>query len=263
MDSLTQFLRLSILQDPCVFRAAALRGIHYQGSFAQRHSRETTWNNGNFLAVKNIGPEIDVTGLNGSVHKTWGGRKIDGRLRDVVSRLRADLVSKFRALLFRAMRANQHAVAARLAHCFHYVLIQSLADVVPLPRIGHQQRFDAFKYWILVEIVANDFGHIGVDSFVVGDSRPQRVCKGYVPGAIVVEEADSTKRGTVLENQGIKIIVVDSTIDNINPLQAERRSHVDHIVVDHKIPALDQFNAHLTCEIGMFEISGIVGAGGQ
>jgi hypothetical protein len=64
--------------------------------------------------------------------------------------------------------------------------------VFTLRRIGHQQSFNAFQNRVLIEIVANDFGHIGIDRLVVGDSGPQRICEGYVSGAIGIKETLST-----------------------------------------------------------------------
>src|SRR5208283_4584900 len=102
----------------------------------------------------------------------------------------------------------------------------------------------AFQNRVLIEIVANDFGHKGIDSLVVGDSRPQRICEGYVSGAIGIEETLSTERGSALEYQGVEIIVVDSAIDHIDALQAEGGSHINDIIVHHQISPLDEFNAH-------------------
>ena len=73
------------------------------------------------------------------------------------------------------MRTDQHSVTAGLAHSFHHVLFQILANVVPLATIGHQQSFDVFQNRILIEIVANDFGDKGVNGLIVGNARPERV----------------------------------------------------------------------------------------
>ena len=67
----------------------------------------------------------------------------------------------------------------------------------------------------------------------------------------------------MFENQGIEIIVVDSPIDDINALQAEGCSHVDDIIVNHQIPSLDQFYAHLPRQVRVFKIRRVVGAGRQ
>jgi hypothetical protein len=48
--------------------------------------------------------------LNDPVYKTRSGRKIDGGLRDIISWLGVNLLSKFGALLLGTMRADQHPV---------------------------------------------------------------------------------------------------------------------------------------------------------
>ena len=201
--------------------------------------------------------------LDGSVHKTWRGGKIDCGLRDVVSRLRVNLFTKFGTLLFRAVGADQHSVTPRFAHRLHYVFIEPLADVVTLAGVRHQEGFDAFENRILIEIVTNNFGHVGVDCLIVGYACPQGVRKGNVPGAIRIEEADSAERRRALEDERIKIIVVDATVDHIDPLKAEGGSHVHDVVVHHQVAAFNKFYAHLAREVGVLEVSGVEDAGGE
>src|SRR6202040_916556 len=117
----------------------------------------------------------------------------DCRLRNIVSWLGIDLLSKLGAFLCSAMRTNKHSVAPGLAHRFHHVLIQPLADVVTLSWIGHQKRFNALQNRILIEIVANDLGHKSIDGFVVGDSGSERICESYVSSAIRIEKTHRTQ----------------------------------------------------------------------
>ena len=62
----------------------------------------------------------------------------------------------------------------------------------------------------------------------------------------------------MLEDQRVEKVVVDAAIDHVYALQAESGAHVDEVVVDDQIAAFDKFDAHLACEISVFEIGGVV-----
>ena len=62
------------------------------------------------------------------------------------------------------------------------------------------------------------------------------------------------------EYQRIEKVVVDAAIDHVHALQPFGGAHVDDIVLDHQIAALDQLDAHLVGEEGMLVIGAVVDA---
>ncbi len=66
-----------------------------------------------------------------------------------------------------------------------------------------------------------------------------------------------------MEDERIDEIVIDAPIDDVDPLRPARRAHEDDVLVDEKIPALDQLDAQLVGQEGVFVVGGVEGAGGQ
>ena len=116
---------------------------------------------------------------------------------------------------------------------------------------------------VFAEVIANDFRDVGVDGFVVGDSGADGVGEGYVARAICVEEAGDAEDGIAAETERIEEIVVNAAIDDIDAAQAGGGAHVDDVVVDEKVAAFDQFDAHLLGEKCVFEIGGVGDAGSE
>ena len=79
-----------------------------------------------------------------------------------------DAAAEFLAFRGRAVRSDQHSVAAGFAHRFHYVLLQPVEHVPPLGGVRHLSRFHVVQDRILAHIVTDDRRHIGVNRFVVG-----------------------------------------------------------------------------------------------
>ncbi len=63
------------------------------------------------------------------------------RLRDVVARIGLDALAELFALLGGAVRADQHAVAARFAHGLDDVFIQMRQHVLALGGLGAAGKF--------------------------------------------------------------------------------------------------------------------------
>ena len=68
-----------------------------------------------------------------------GARESERRLRDVVARIGDDRRAKFFALLPRAVRADQHAVAAGFADGFHDQFRRCVEHMVALRVVGEQE----------------------------------------------------------------------------------------------------------------------------
>ena len=62
------------------------------------------------------------------------------------------------------------------------------------------------------------------------------------------------------EAERIEEVVVDAAVDHVDALQAVRRLHVDDVVLDHQVAALDQLDAHLLGQEGVLEVGRVVDA---
>src|SRR5207249_534778 len=81
---------LLLVQNPCVLAAAALRRIDHQRSFAQRHSRQTSRNDRDLVAVEHVGAQIHVPRLHAAVQETRRAGQLQRRLSDIVARIGGD-----------------------------------------------------------------------------------------------------------------------------------------------------------------------------
>ena len=71
-----------------------------------------------------------------SFEKTRGTRQAQCRLGNVISWLGLDSAAELFPLRFRAVRTDQHSVAARFAHRFHHQLVQVFEHVASLRTVG-------------------------------------------------------------------------------------------------------------------------------
>ena len=79
--------------------------------------------------VQDVGPQVDVARLDPAVDEARRGRERQRRLGDVVARVGEDAPAELVALGGGAVRADQHAVAARLADRLDHQLVEVLEDV--------------------------------------------------------------------------------------------------------------------------------------
>src|SRR6185369_10824035 len=78
------------LQHPRVLRASTLGGVDDERALAQRDAREAAGCDGDFVAEKNVGPQIDVAALELAVAPRRRARQHDGVLCDEVARVGGD-----------------------------------------------------------------------------------------------------------------------------------------------------------------------------
>ena len=98
------------------------------------------------------------------------------------------------ALLRRGVRADQHAVAAALAHRLHHQLVEIGQHVLPVLLFGQQEGFDIGQNRIFVQVVADDARNVGVERLVVGQAGAEGVGHRHVAGAIGIEQPGAAQR---------------------------------------------------------------------
>ena len=114
-----------------------------------------------------------------------------------------------------------------------------------------------------LQVVADHVGHERIDALVVGDAGADAVGQRDVAGAVGVDQARHAEHAVGPEGQRVEEIVVDAAIDHVHPLQAARGAHVDAVLIDDQVAALDQLDAHALGEEGVLEVGRVVDAGAQ
>ena len=124
-----------------------------------------------------------------------------------------------------------------------------------LLRILTEVGLDVLNQRLFIEVVADDFRHIGVDHLIVGDARSGRIGQRNIPRPPGTHQAGHTEYRFFFKHLGIEKQIIDPTVDHINPFQSCDRAHVDAIVLgNQQITPLHQLGTHLLGKVGMFEI---------
>src|ERR1700757_2655852 len=126
---------------------------------------------------------------------------------------------------------------------------------------GKKVGFDVVENRIFVEVVADDAGNVRIEGLVVGKAGAEGIGHGDVSGAISIEQTSTTQDGITAKDEGVTEVVVDATVDDVDALEAVGSAHVDDVVVGYEVATLNKIDAHLTGEIGVFEICGVEYAG--
>src|SRR5215471_3513615 len=122
--SMTPLLQSSREENPRIFAATTLRRINNQRALLERDSSQSARKNIDVLAIENIRAQINMPSGKLVIDNHRCAGKSQGRLGYVVARIRLNPSHEFPALIFHAVRADQHAVAPGLVDCFHDQLIQ-------------------------------------------------------------------------------------------------------------------------------------------
>ena len=160
----------------------------------------------------------------------------------------------------RAVRPDQHAVAARLADRFDDERVEMLEHVLPIGGIRQEVGLDVGEDRLLGQVEADDRGNVRVQRLVVGEAGADRVGNRHVAGAIRVQQARHAQVRIGPERQRIEEVVVHAAVDDVHAAQAGGRPHVDDVVVDEQVAAFDERDAHLAREKRVLEIRGVADA---
>ena len=163
-------------------------------------------------------------------------------------------------LLLGGRRANKHAVAASAVNFFHHQVFEVGQGVFQVISVATHVGRHIFENRFFAEIKLDHLGHIGVDRFVVGHARANRVAQRHVASAIHIEQPSATQGGIRSEGQRIEEIVVNPAVDHIHTLGATRGAHVNEVVFDKQVLSLHQLHTHLLREKGVLEIGAVVHA---
>ena len=114
---------------------------------------------------------------------------------------------------------------------------------------------------LFAQIKANHVRHVRVHRLVVGHASARRIANGHIACCISLHQTGTAQGGVGPEDTRVQKIVVHPAVNHIHLLQALRGGHVQKIVFDNQILALDQFDAHLLRQKRVLVISAVVHAG--
>ena len=92
---------------------------------------------------------------------------------------------------------------------------------------------------------------------------PMALARVTLPARYAAEQSRHADHRVCPERLRVEVVVVDAAVQHVDPLRAARRAHVDRIVLDEQVLALDQLDTHLLGEEGVLEIRRVVGARGE
>ena len=124
-------------------------------------------------------------------------------------------------------------------------------------RLAAAESRDVLEQRILAEIEFDEVRHIAVERLVVGDAGADCIGDGHIACQIGAHKARDPQHRGRIEHQRVEEVVVDATVDDVDALRPAGRAHEHDVVGDEEVAALDQFDAELVGEEGMFVIGRI------
>ena len=122
---------------------------------------------------------------------------------------------------------------------------------------AHLPGLDVGQDRLLGQVVPDDRRHVGIERLVVGHAGADGVGQRDVAGPVGVEQPRDPERRVGAERQRVDEVVVDAAVDHVDALRAGGGPHVDDVVVHEQVAALDQLDAHLPGQEGVFEVGGV------
>ncbi len=215
------------------------------------------------LPDSTYGPQVDVPRREPAFDERRAGRKRQRRLGDVLVGRREDPLAERFELGRGRGRADQHAVAAGAVGFLDDELRQMREHVIAILLAMQEIGRNIGEHRLLGQVEADHVRHVRIDRLVVGHAGADGVGERDPPGAIGGEEAGHSEHRIGPERERIEKVVVDAPVDHVHALRSVRRAHVDRVVLDEEIRALDQLDPHLLRQERVLEIRRVVGAGRQ
>src|SRR6266702_2896252 len=204
--------------------------------------------------------QIDMTRFNLIINDTGRTRKSERWLCDVVARVGNHPLTIGCTLSCCAIWADQHAIPAGFSNCLDDQFVKVFKHIFLLLFVAQQIGLDVWQDRLFTEVVANDGGDISVDGLIVGYPRANGISQCNISGAVRIQQAGYSQCRARFKGERIKVVIINTPVDDINAPQTSGRAHINNVIMHEQIAPLNQFDAHLACEEGMFKIRGIVDA---
>ncbi len=190
-------------------------------------------------------------------------RQFDDFLSDVAPRVLLDVPSSHLEFLIGRRTSDHDPVAAGLGYRLHDQLIETsehLGAVIVVPhRVGSCVRENRS----LPQVVLDERWDVGIDRFVVGHTVADRVRHCHRSGANGGHQSGHPEHRGALECDRIQELIVDPSVNDVDPLETARRSHVHGVVVHQQIAPFDEFHPHAAGQKRVLEVGRVERTGGQ
>ena len=114
------------------------------------------------------------------------------------------------------MRTDQHPVAARFADPLDNETLQIVERVFETLGIAAEMRFDVGNDRFLAQVVADDFGDVGVDAFIVRHAGAGRIHQRDIAAFIGVHDSRHAKQRVLAKYDRVEEVVVDAPVDDVD-----------------------------------------------
>src|ERR1700730_9006565 len=121
-----------------------------------------------------------------------------------------------------------------------------------------KKRRNIGKNGVLIEIVPDHLRNEVIGHLVVRDASANRICKAHISSPIGVYDAGNAQQGILPKYRRIEKIVIDSTVNYVDPPKPLRCLHHEIAILHHQICPHDDFNTHRSGKKGVLKISGVV-----
>ena len=169
-----------------------------------------------------------------------------------------DLERQLVELHARGCRTDDQSFAARAVDPFEDEIVSPGQRVLAAGVVDQVHGLDVLQDRVLAQVVPDHRGHVGVDELVVGHPVAHRVGDGHPAGAGGVHDAGASHERLGSELQRIEVLVVDSTVDDMDRYLALGRPQEDVGAVTDEVPPFDQVDAHEAGQEGMLVERGVV-----
>src|SRR5260370_10406018 len=245
---------------PGVAAAPALRAVDDQRARLQSHACEAATGDMNFAAGQDERPQVLVGAAQPAAVEDRLHRERHDGLGDERPWPRFDAPAKTIALFARGSRTDQHPVAARRVDRLHDQVVEMFEDVPPVLVHRAEVCVHVGQDRILAQVVADDRGYEGVNGLVVGDPAAEAVGERAAAGPSRLDEPCHADQRLLPAEDRVQPIVVEAAVDDVDRLEAVRRTHEHGVQIDDQVGAPHQLDPPLLGEVQGLLVSGVFDA---
>ncbi len=248
-------------EHPGVLGAAAAGGVDDQLALGQRDPRQPAGQHPHARAVVDgEGPQVDVARPELAVDERRHRGELHDRLGDPGAGVGQDLAAQLVELGARGPRPDHDPLAAGPVDRLEHQLVETVQDLLARLGVTDPPGVDVAEQRLLVEVVADDVGHVGVDELVVGDAVADRVGQRHVAGPRGVDDAGAAQHGVGPEVHRVEELVVDAAVDHVHRRHALGGPHHHPAAAALEVAPLDELDAHRAREQRVLEVGTVVDA---
>ncbi len=153
---------------------------------------------------------------------------------------------------------DEHAVAAGAVDFLDHELGKMLQAVREFVGFAQLPGRHVVEDRLLGQIEPDHLGHERIDRLVVGNAGADGVGQRHLAGAVRRKQSRNADHRIGAEGFRIQEIVVDAAIKHVYALRTPRGAHVHRVVLDEKVLAFDELDAHLLRQERMLEVRRVV-----